>query len=173
MIAPNRNFKTCRAFLAQFPDCKSSRSVGEKFSAFIRHYGFRAAACGLSREFPDGRRWKFFFNARPQEWLLHYQKNDFVRHDPLPGMARVLWRPFTWRDLMYAREPTPVQIELYEWIQTLGVHDVFAVPIHYPGGDFGLCVSVADHLVEKSSERTTIAHRIAVRAPALLRTRSA
>jgi DNA-binding CsgD family transcriptional regulator len=149
-------FQDVSVFLAQLPDCQSSQDVGEKFSAFVGGYGFRAAACGESREFLDGRRWKFFFNTWPEEWLAHYQKKDFVRHDPLPGMARVLWRPFTWREVMTAREPTAGQIELYEWIKTLGVHDALAVPIHYPGGDFGLCVSVADHLVEASFERTTV-----------------
>ena len=84
------------AFLDQLPDCKSSQQVGETFSTFVSGYGFRAAACGESREFPDGRRWKFFFNTWPEEWLLTYQKKDYVRHDPLPMMARVLWRPFTW-----------------------------------------------------------------------------
>ena len=149
-------FQDVSVFLAQLPDCRSSQDVGEKFNAFVRGYGFRAAACGESRELPDGRRWEFFFNTWPEEWLSHYQKNDFVRHDPLPAMARVLWRPFTWREVMNAREPTQRQIELFEWIKTLGLHDALAVPIHYPGGDFGLCVSVADHLVDESSERITV-----------------
>lgn len=144
------------AFLDQLPDCKSSQQVGETFSAFVSGYGFRAAACGESREFPDGRRWKFFFNTWPEEWLLTYQKKDYVRHDPLPMMARVLWRPFTWEEVRHSREQTAGQIELYEWIKTIGLLDALAVPIHYPGGDFGLCVSVADHLIEASFERTTI-----------------
>lgn len=144
------------AFLDQLPDCKSSQEVGEKFTAFGKGYGIRAAACGESREFPDGRRWRFFFNTWPEEWLLIYQKNDYVRHDPLPMMARVLWRPFTWRDVMGMRESTAEQRALYAWIGTLGVHDAFAVPIHYPGGDFALCVSVADHFIEASFERATM-----------------
>jgi DNA-binding CsgD family transcriptional regulator len=146
-------FHDLAGFLDKLPGCASSQEVGVLFAAFAGAYGFRATACGESREFPDGRRWKFFFNTWPEDWLLTYQKNDHVRHDPLPAMARVLWRPFTWREVMGMRESTPEQIALYEWIKTLGIHDAFAVPIHYPGDDFGLCVSAGDHFVESSFER--------------------
>lgn len=150
------NFQRVSDFLDQLPGCKSAQEVGDSFHAFARDDGFMAAASGESREFPDGRRWKFFFNTWPAEWLLHYQQNDYVRHDPLPMLARVLWRPFTWQDVIGMREITREQRELYDWLKTIGVRDALAVPIHYPGGDFGLCVSVADHLIDTSFERSTM-----------------
>ena len=149
-------FQDLSIFLEQLPNCTSSEEVGLTFSAFVRGFGFKAAACGESKEFPDGRRWKFFFNTWPQEWLLHYQQNDYVRHDWLPMMARVTWRPYTWREILGIRELTKKQTALYEWIQSIGLKDAFAVPIHYPGGDFGLCVSVADHPIESPFERDVL-----------------
>jgi DNA-binding CsgD family transcriptional regulator len=33
---------------------------------------------------------------------------------------------------------------------------VLAVPVHYPGGDFGLCVSIANHPLESAFERNAL-----------------
>lgn len=143
-------------FIERLPQCTSSNEVGVAFSDFVRPYGFIGAACGESRETPEGRSWEFFFNTWPAEWLLQYQKNDYVRHDLVPAMARVSAQPFTWLEALAGRTPTAKQREHYDWAIGLGIIDVFAVPIHYPGGDFGLCVSIADHPVRDMFERSAL-----------------
>ncbi len=52
-------------------------------------------------------------------------------------MARISAQPFTWQEALAGRTPTEKQREHYDW--AFGIVDVYAVPIHYPGGDFGLC----------------------------------
>ncbi len=105
---------------------------------------------------PAGRTWEFFFNTWPIEWLLQYQKNDYVRHDLAPTIARLTVHPFTWREAMLGREQSQAQIDFNKWVASLGVVDGFAVPIHYPGGDLGLCVSVADHPIDDPNERLAL-----------------
>ena len=124
-------------FIERLPQCKSSQQVGVAFSDFVTPCGFMAAACGESKETPEGRSWEFFFNTWPAEWLLQYQQNDYVRHDPVPAMARFSARPFTWLEALAGRVPTEKQREHYDWAIGLGIVDVFAVPVQYPGGDFG------------------------------------
>jgi DNA-binding CsgD family transcriptional regulator len=143
-------------FTERLPQCRSSQEVGAAFSEFITPYGFVAAAAGESRETPEGRSWEFFFNTWPVEWLLQYQKNDYVRHDLVPMMARISASPFTWLEALDGRTPTGKQREHYEWALGWGIADVFAVPVHYPGGDFGLCVSIADHPIENTIERAAL-----------------
>jgi DNA-binding CsgD family transcriptional regulator len=143
-------------FIERLPQCKSSQQVGVAFSEFVTPYGFVAAACGESREIPEGRSWDFFFNTWPAEWLLQYQKNDYVRHDLVPAIARISAQPFTWLEALAGRVPTAKQREHYEWAIGLGIADVLAVPIHYPGGDFGLCVSIANHPIEDTFERNAL-----------------
>jgi DNA-binding CsgD family transcriptional regulator len=143
-------------FIERLPQYKSSQQVGAAFNEFITPYGFVAAACGESRETPDGRSWEFFFNTWPAEWLLQYQQNDFVRHDLVPAMARLSTQPFTWLEALAGRAMTDKQREHHEWAVALGIADVFAVPIHYPGGDFGICVSIAGHAVEDTFERDAL-----------------
>jgi DNA-binding CsgD family transcriptional regulator len=143
-------------FIERLPHCKSSQEVGVAFSDFVTPYGFVAAACGESCDTPEGRSWEFFFNTWPTEWLLQYQKKDFVRHDLLPMVARFSAQSFTWLEALRGRTPTLKQREHQEWAKGIGIVDAIAVPIHYPGGDFGLCVSIADHSIEDTFERDAL-----------------
>jgi hypothetical protein len=143
-------------FIEGLPLCKSSQEVGVAFGDFVRPYGFLAAACGESRETPEGRSWEFFFNTWPAQWLLQYQSNDYVRHDLVPALARISAQPFTWHEALAGRTLTAKQREHRDWALRLGIVDVLAVPIHYPGGDFGLCVNIANHRIEDAFERSAL-----------------
>jgi DNA-binding CsgD family transcriptional regulator len=137
-------------------NCETSGQVGAAFARTIAPHGFTMVSCGGSRETPSGRVWDFFFNTWPAEWLREYQANDYVRLDMLPAMARLTATPFTWRELLRDREQTPKQLAFHERVRELGVIDGYAVPIHFPGGDVGLCVSVATHPVEDTEERVAL-----------------
>jgi DNA-binding CsgD family transcriptional regulator len=143
-------------FIGSLPDCKSSQQVGAAFADFIAPHGFVAAACGESRETVGGRSWEFFFNTWPAEWLRQYQEKDYVRHDLVPAMARISTQPFTWLEALTARTPTAKQREHYDWAVGLGIVDVFGVPVHYPEGDFGLCVCIANHRIQGTFERDAL-----------------
>ena len=140
----------------QLPTCETSHDVGVTFSNFVKPFGYMAAACGESREILDGRSWEFFFNTWPAQWLREYQQKDYVRHDLIPTIARISIQPFTWREAIAAREPTAKQVEHYHWATSLGIMDAFAVPVHYPGSDFGLCVCVSDHRIEDIRDRDVL-----------------
>jgi DNA-binding CsgD family transcriptional regulator len=142
--------------IEKLPQCKSSHEVGVAFGEFVAPHGFVAAACGESRETPEGRRWEFFFNTWPAEWLRQYQQNDFVRHDLLPIVARFSGQPFTWLEALAGRTPTAKQREHHQWAAGLGIIDAIAVPIHFPGGDLGLCASISDHRIEDTFERNAL-----------------
>ena len=136
--------------------CSSSDEVGAAFAETVAPYGFNMVSCGGSRETPSGRVWDFFFNTWPSEWLLEYQRNDYVRVDMLPAIARLSAVPFTWGELLRYRAQTPKQIEFHKRVRELGVIDGFAVPIHQPGGDLGLCVSVSTHIINDPEEKLAL-----------------
>jgi DNA-binding CsgD family transcriptional regulator len=143
-------------FIEELQQCQSSRQVGDAFSGMIAPHGFPAVSCGGSRDTPSGRVWDFFFNTWPAEWLLEYQKNDYVRHDLLPSLARLSPTPFTWVEALRDRKQTPKQVEFHNWIREIGIVDGFAVPIHLPAGDIGLCVSVSHHVIDDAEERLAL-----------------
>jgi DNA-binding CsgD family transcriptional regulator len=140
----------------KFKNCASSQEVGAAFANTIAPHGFTMVSCGGSRETPSGRVWEFFFNTWPPEFLLEYQSNDYVRHDIMPAVARLSAIPFTWVELLRGRKQTSKQIEFHNRVRELGVVDGYAVPIHLPGGDIGLCVSVATHVIEDLEERLAL-----------------
>lgn len=136
--------------------CSSSKEVGASFAKTIAPYGFNMVSCGGSRETPSGRLWDFFFNTWPSEWLLEYQRNDYVRCDMMPAMARLSAAPFTWAELLRDRVQSPEQTDFHKRVRELGVIDAFAVPIHQQGGDVGLCVSVSTHVIKNPEERLAL-----------------
>jgi DNA-binding CsgD family transcriptional regulator len=150
--------KLVDAFLLieKFKNCASPQEVGTAFANAIAPHGFSMVSCGGSRETPSGRVWEFFFNTWPPEFLLEYQNNDYVRHDIMPAAARLSPMPFTWVELLRDRKQTPQQIAFHNRVRELGVVDGYAVPIHLPAGDIGLCVSVATHVIEDTEQRLAL-----------------
>jgi DNA-binding CsgD family transcriptional regulator len=144
------------AFIEELRTCASSQEVGAAFASMIAPHGFPMVSCGESRQTPAGRDWRFFFNTWPSDLLLEYQNNDYVQYDLLPTAARLSSAPFTWQELMRDRAQTPKQVEFNNWVRKRGVVDGYAVPIHFPGGDIGLCVSVATHVIEDAEERLAL-----------------
>jgi DNA-binding CsgD family transcriptional regulator len=143
-------------FIEELKKCTTSQEVGAAFASMIAPHGYTMVSCGGSRDTPSGRVWDFFFNTWPPEWLLEYQENDYVRHDMLPAVARLSAIPFTWVELLRDRKQTQKQIEFHDRVRDLGVVDGYAVPIHLPGGDVGLCVSVSTHVIDDAEERVAL-----------------
>ena len=97
--------------------CASSQEVGTAFASAVAPHGYTMVSCGGSRDTPAGRVWDFFFNTWPPEVLLEYQKNEYVRHDMLPAVARLSAMPFTWVELLRDRKQTPKQIEFHNRVR--------------------------------------------------------
>ncbi len=143
-------------FIEGLPKIETSQEVGASFMRFAAPYGFVAVACGGGHYTPTGLDYQFFFNTWPAEWLAYYQANDYVRHDIAPLLGRLTARPFTWRDILVSREFTEKQLEFHAWLSDLGIADGFIVPVHYPGGDFGLTVIVTDKIIENIEVRLAL-----------------
>jgi DNA-binding CsgD family transcriptional regulator len=144
------------AFMDALPRLETAAAVGHALTRAIAPHGYFAAACEGSRETPKGRMLRFFFNTWPKDWLRQYQERNYVHHDLVPTIARLASWPFTWREATIGRQRTAEQMAFADWIASLGIVDAFAVPVHLPGNDFGLCVSLADHPIENLSERRAL-----------------
>jgi DNA-binding CsgD family transcriptional regulator len=143
-------------FIEQLKDCSSCPEVGSAFARTTAPFGFPIVSCGGFRETPSGRTWQFFFNSWPSEWLHQDKNHDYVRHDVAPMRARFRATPFTWVEFFRDGPQTVQQIEFHNRVRELGVVDGYAVPVHQPGGDLGLCVSASTHLIEDSEERVAL-----------------
>lgn len=147
------NLSRAEQFVGLLPDLKTPEAVGEVFSDMIRPFGFFGASASELRHTPEGRIRDFSFVTWPNQWREHYENCGYPPHDPIPLLAWLNWRPFDLGDAFADCEKAGARQAFKEWVAQLGVADVFAVPLHFPGGDAGLCVSVASRKLESPKER--------------------
>ena len=140
----------------RFETCESAIEVGEVFCAAVRTYGFVATSAGECRATPEGPKWTFFFNTWPTEWLEEYQRRNFVRVDPLPVLAQLVDRPFTWLEALAVVPDSPDLKAFRNWSASIGLLDGLAVPHHVAGNDMGLCVTLADRVMSDAAERRAL-----------------
>jgi DNA-binding CsgD family transcriptional regulator len=147
------NLADAKPLIERFSMCASASEVGNLFAEAIRPAGYFKVSCGISVDAPEGKTWQFYFNSWPAEWLTEYRNNGYVRYDLAPLMSRFFSRPFTWLEVLRARNLTEQQAAYVNKVRETGAADGFAVPIHQPGNDIGLCVSVSDHPISDLEEQ--------------------
>lgn len=143
-------------FVDRLAEFKTPESVGQAFSEMIRPLGFFGASASELRHAPEGRVRDFSFITWPAGWFEHYEGRGYPRHDPIPLLAWLNWRPFDLRDAFADCEKTEQRRAFEAWIEELGIADIFAVPLHFPGGDVGLCVNVAGRKFDRPAERRAL-----------------
>jgi DNA-binding CsgD family transcriptional regulator len=104
----------------------------------VSHYaylGLRFRGSG-----PRGR--PFFITTYPQPWVEHYDRNDYLRIDPVMLDAPSHSTPMHWGTREHRKQVTPRQRRFLDEASEMGLCQGAAIPIHAAGGEFGL-VSVA------------------------------
>lgn len=118
--------------------CNSIEDVRLVFRAEIAREGFTASACGAFIPTEKGPENHFFFTDWPEAWLKLYEERNFVAVDFGVAEARQRMSPFTWLEAKAARKLSTAERELWDTANAWGWSDGFSVPIHGPGGYFGL-----------------------------------
>lgn len=131
----------------------ASRDVDEvlrSFRAAIEPHGFNASACGYFRPTLRGAISTFFFQDWPEEWIRIYTEGNFVNHDYGVAEARKRIFPFTWSEVREGRDLSPGEKRIWQAALDFGWNEGFSVPVHGPGGYFGL-VTMAGKVREYST----------------------
>lgn len=118
-----------------------STSLDEVRTAFrdaIAEQGFTASACGCFVPTESGPLPTFYFQDWPEEWQALYQRENFVAHDHGVAEARRRIAPFTWSEVKQTRKLSAEERRVWQAVQDFGWNDGYSVPIHGPGGYFGL-----------------------------------
>ena len=150
------DFSRVEKFIDMLPALNSPEAIGDAFSDLIRPSGFFGASASELRRTPLGRMRHFSFITWPSGWWEQYENRGYPRLDPIPLLGLLNWRPFDLQDAFADREKTERRRAFETWVADLGVADVFAVPLHFPGGEAGLCVSIACRKFENPSERRAL-----------------
>jgi DNA-binding CsgD family transcriptional regulator len=84
----------------------------------------------------------FFITTYPQPWVEHYDSSNYLHIDPVMLEAPARSTPMSWGTRDQRRTVTPQQRAFLDEAAGMGLRQGAAIPIHGPGGEFGL-VSVA------------------------------
>lgn len=121
-------------------DCVTVEDVKLYFKREIETRGYTASACGAFLPTNTGPEPHFFFLDWPDDWLELYRQGNFVADDHIVAEARRRIAPFTWSEARAERPPSASEQKIWDAAAKWGWTDGFSVPIHGPGGYFGLVV---------------------------------
>lgn len=128
-----------------------------RFAASIAAHGFNASACGAFVTTRLGPAPVFFFQNWPRDWLERYMAEGFVEHDFGVAEARTTLEPFTWSEAYGRRRLSAGERRVWQAVQDHGWVDGFSVPIHGPGGYFGLVAMAGVRPLEDRTARHALA----------------
>jgi DNA-binding CsgD family transcriptional regulator len=120
--------------------CATLDDVRSYFKNEISLYGYTASACGAFLPSNKGPEPHFFFIDWPPGWLELYSQRNFVANDYVVAEARRRIAPYTWLEAKAERIMSAAEQEIWNTTVEWGWTDGFSVPIHGPGGYFGLTV---------------------------------
>ena len=125
--------------------CTTLEAVRDVFRARIALHGYTASACGAFIPADRGPETHFFFQDWPPAWIELYARRNFVAIDYSVAEARRRIAPFTWLEAKAQRSLSRQEQELWDTANDWGWTDGIFVPIHGPGGYFGLVTMAGKH----------------------------
>ncbi len=118
--------------------------VQERYRKSIRLVGYTEAACGYFDITKRGAETSFYFQDWPPEWIALYRAENFVINDFVVSESRQRLMPFQWSDILAARALTPGENRILTAAIPFGWTNGFCVPVHGPGGYFGLVATAGN-----------------------------
>jgi LuxR family quorum sensing-dependent transcriptional regulator len=128
-----------------------------RFAGAIARHGFNASACGAFVTTRLGPAPVFYFQNWPRDWLERYMAEGFVEHDFGVAEARASVEPFAWSEAFARRRLSAGERRIWQAVQDRGWVDGFSVPIHGPGGYFGLVTMAGVRPLEDRAVRHGLA----------------
>lgn len=132
-------------FASALAACATIEDVKLLFKSRVAPYGFTASACGAFLTTDRGPENHFFFQDWPPGWIALYQQRNFISVDYVVAEARRRIAPFTWLEAKSERTLSRAEQDLWDTAVEWGWTDGFSVPMHGPGGYFGLVAMAGKH----------------------------
>lgn len=125
-------------FAGALAACPTIDAVKDYFKECIAIHGYTASACGAFLPTDTGPETHFFFQDWPPDWIELYVRRNFVAADYVVAESRRRIAPFTWLEAKSERTLSRAEQDIWNTAGEWGWTDGFSVPIHGPGGYFGL-----------------------------------
>jgi DNA-binding CsgD family transcriptional regulator len=124
-------------FIEDTNKAKSSTEATRIFERALAYYGYDRFCYSLITAHPSvglGARHGVARNY-PDDWMAHYEANQYEKKDPVRQYGLTTCQPFTWDSLGQARNLKPEQQRVMDEAREAGLLDGIAVPIWGQNGE--------------------------------------
>ncbi|HWJ96437.1 MAG TPA: LuxR family transcriptional regulator [Telluria sp.] len=122
-------------------ECKDAASWGKALFALGNDYGFEQLLFGLVPSRHAKLEHAFLQSNYSPDWRERYDTNKLAYVDPTVTHCQTSTVPIVWAPETFRSEPAR---ELYEEASAYGVRTGVTLPIHGPGGEFGVISFASD-----------------------------
>ncbi|TWT11586.1 LuxR family transcriptional regulator [Reyranella sp. CPCC 100927] len=147
--------------VAQIEACADMAALAAFFADAIAPCGYTNSAVSAYLPTDKGPAPHLFFTNTPESWRRDYIERNMSAIDSIISESRRRIAPFTWTELR-ADVPLPdEELPLRALVDEWGLKDGFVVPIHGPGGYFGVASLVSTReLPPPSAEQRAWLHML-------------
>jgi DNA-binding CsgD family transcriptional regulator len=124
-------------FIEDTNKAKSSKEAARFFGCALAHFGYDRFCYSLITAHPSVGLDAGHGIARnyPDDWMAHYEANQYEKKDPVPQYGLTTSRPYTWDSAVQARNLKPEQQRVMDEAREAGLLDGIAVPICGQNGE--------------------------------------
>lgn len=126
--------------LAFLDICRPEQDLATLIAEFhrtIETFGFPHCACGGWVGLGKQRRYRFYFNSWPQDWLNIYTTQNVFTDDPVVREAIRRTAAFAWSGLTWTQLGQRAR-QIHQLARDFGWTEVVGIPAHGPAGYQGL-----------------------------------
>lgn len=137
--------------LAKLLECKDAASWGRTLFALGRDQGFEQVLFGLVPSRHAKLENAFLQSNYSPDWRERYDANKLAYVDPTVSHCQTSALPIVWAPETFRTKP---ERELFEEASAYGVRTGVTLPIHGPGGEFGVISFASDLRAREDFDRS-------------------
>jgi DNA-binding CsgD family transcriptional regulator len=134
-------------------DCASTDELRSETNRHVQELGFDNWIYTTGSATPWG---PYQLNEYPPDWLAHYSRQGYFDIDPVVNHCRLRTTPCLWASGPFARR-AGYMTEFFREAADYGLRSGIGIPIHGPGGQWGMVSVATDSAIEPRASLQNLA----------------
>lgn len=151
-----RMLEETAALIAAMEAAQTEADILQQVLAYVGRFGATHVLAGTMPTIGQTKRQQvghILLNAWPNDWILRYFNNDYLRHDPTIRMVKEKHAPFLWRDIETQRLQNPEARDVMGEAGEFGLREGFTIALEtFEGTAIGFSIG-GEHIEIKEQER--------------------
>lgn len=123
-------FEETMALIAAMEAAQTEADILRQVLAYVGRFGATHVLAGTMPAIGQTKRQQvghILLNAWPNDWIMRYFDNDYLRHDPTIRMVREKHAPFLWQDIEAQQLQNPVARDVMGEAGEFGLREGFTI----------------------------------------------